>query len=51
MRKGEMWVGDIDSVCLVLAYLKNIVGTKANKHCGESRKRQTAKCKQTCTEK
>lgn len=40
-RKGEMGIGDIDSVCLVLAYFKNTVGTTANKHCGESRKRQT----------
>lgn len=31
--------GKIDSVCLVLAYFKNTVGTKSNKHCGESRTR------------
>lgn len=33
----EKWlVGDTDSVCIVLAYFKNTVGTKANKHCGEA---------------
>lgn len=37
VRKRERWlVGDIDSVCLVLAYFKNTVGNKANKHCGEA---------------
>ncbi len=34
-----MEAGDIDSVCLVLAYFENAVGSTANKHCGESRKR------------
>lgn len=29
-------VGDTDSVCLVLAYFKNTLGNKANKHCGEA---------------
>lgn len=29
--------GEIDSVCFVLAYLKNTVGAKANKH-GDKRK-------------
>lgn len=39
MQRRDVGEGEIDSVCLVLAYLKNTAGTKAHKHCGERRKR------------
>lgn len=46
-----MLVGDIDSVCLVLAYFKNTLGTKVNKLCGEAGRYRQTNCKQACTEK
>lgn len=48
----ERWlVGDTDSVCLVLAYFKNTVGTKANKHGGRAERYSKTKREQACTQK